>query len=119
MLRWVSPIVCFRRTAACDIPLRGKTIKQDDKVVLCRVGSAPARTRRFDVTRTPLKHLAFGEGEHFCLGTSLARLEIRIMFTELLHRFPDMQLAGQVSRLRSSFINGIKRMPVRFTPHKG
>ncbi len=73
---------------------------------------------RFDVGRTPNEHLAFGVGEHFCLGSSLARLEIRIMFTELLRRFPDMELAGPCRRLRSNFLNGIKRMPVRFTPEK-
>ena len=71
---------------------------------------------QFDVARTPNDHLAFGMGTHFCLGNALARLEIKVMFEELLRRLPDIELAGQVERLRSSFINGIKRMPVRFTP---
>jgi cholest-4-en-3-one 26-monooxygenase len=124
MLRWVTPIRCFRRTATCDISLRGETIRQNDKVVLYyssanRDEDVFPEPDRFDVGRTPNEHLAFGVGEHFCLGSSLARLEIRIMFTELLRRFPDMQLAGPVSYLRSDFINGIKHLPVRFTPEKG
>jgi cytochrome P450 len=68
------------------------------------------------VGRTPNEHLAFGVGQHFCLGTSLARLEIRVMFEELLRRLPDIELAGPVRRLRSNFINGYKEIPVRFTP---
>jgi cholest-4-en-3-one 26-monooxygenase len=124
MLRWVTPIRCFRRTATCDISLRGEKIREDDKVVLYyssanRDEDVFPEPDRFDVGRTPNEHLAFGVGEHFCLGSSLARLEIRIMFTELLRRFPDMQLAGPVSYLRSDFINGIKHLPVRFTPEKG
>jgi cholest-4-en-3-one 26-monooxygenase len=123
MLRWVTPVTCFRRTAACDITLRGQTIRENDKIVLYyasanRDDSVFKDPDRFDVGRTPNEHLAFGVGEHFCLGTSLARLEIRIMFTELLNRFPDMELCGPVSRLRSSFLNGVKHMPVRFTPEK-
>jgi cholest-4-en-3-one 26-monooxygenase len=73
---------------------------------------------RFDVGRTPNEHLGFGIGPHFCLGANLARLEIRIMFERLLERLPDIQLAGPVQRLRSNFINGIKHMPVRFTPER-
>jgi cytochrome P450 len=71
------------------------------------------------VTRTPNDHLAFGIGPHFCLGANLARLEIRVIFEEILRRLPDLELAGKPERLRSYFINGIKRMPVRFTPAKG
>jgi cytochrome P450 len=74
--------------------------------------------QKFDVGRTPNEHLAFGIGEHFCLGSNLARLEIRVMFEELLDRLPDIELAGPVRRLRSNFINGVKQMPVRFTPEK-
>ena len=70
-----------------------------------------------DVTRHPdNRHIAFGFGTHFCLGAHLARLEIRVMFEELLRRLPDMELAGPPARLRSNFLNGVKRMPVRFTP---
>jgi cholest-4-en-3-one 26-monooxygenase len=124
MLRWVTPVVCFRRTATCDTVLHGQKIRENDKVVLYyasanRDESVFPEPDRFDVGRTPNEHLAFGVGEHFCLGSSLARLEIRILFTEILRRFPDMALAGPVSRLRSDFLNGIKHMPVRFTPEKG
>ena len=76
------------------------------------------QTCALPICRTPNDHLAFGIGHHFCLGANLARLEIQIMFEELLRRLPDIELAGPVERLRSNFINGIKRMPVRFTPER-
>jgi cholest-4-en-3-one 26-monooxygenase len=124
MLRWVTPVMYFRRTATCDTELRGVRIKENDKV--CVYYSSANRDEdvfpapdRFDVGRTPNEHLAFGVGQHFCLGNSLARLEIRAMFEELVRRLPDMQLAGPVRRLRSNFINGYKQIPVRFTPEKG
>ncbi|TMG05738.1 MAG: cytochrome P450, partial [Chloroflexi bacterium] len=70
----------------------------------------------FDVSRDPNPHVTFGPGgSHFCLGASLARLEIRVMFEELLRRLPDIELAGPIRRLRSNFIAGIKQMPVRFS----
>jgi cholest-4-en-3-one 26-monooxygenase len=121
MLRWVSPVMHFRRTATRDTELRGQPIAKADKVVIFypsanRDEDVFPDAQHFDVGRTPNEHLAFGIGEHFCLGANLARLEIRIMFEELLRRLPDIQLAGPVSRLRSNFINGIKRMPVQFTP---
>ncbi len=121
MLRFSSPVVAMRRTAAKDVELRGQTIHENDKVILYyaaanrdpRVFPDP---ERFDVGRTPNEHVSFGVGQHFCLGASLARLEVRVMFEELLERFPDIQLAGPVARLRSNFVNGVKRMPVRYTP---
>src|SRR5262249_37182770 len=100
------------------------TIREGEKIVLF-YSSANRDERhfpepdRFDVGRTPNEHLAFGIGPHFCLGANLARLEIQIMFEELLRRLPDLQLAGTPERLRSNFINGIKRMPMRFTPERG
>ena len=123
MLRWVTPVIHFRRTAQRDVELRGQKIAKGDKVVMFY----PSANRdedvfphpfKFDVGRTPNDHLAFGIGEHFCMGANLARLEIRLMFEELLTRLPDMELAGPVERLRSNFIGGVKRMPVRFTPEK-
>jgi cytochrome P450 len=71
---------------------------------------------RFDVSRTPNEHVAFGYGEHFCIGAHLARLQLRVMFEELLGRLPDLELAGTPQRLRSNFVAGIKHMPVRFKP---
>jgi cholest-4-en-3-one 26-monooxygenase len=118
MLRWVSPVMYFRRTATRDAEIRGQKIREGDKVTVW-YGSANRdedifpRADRFDVGRTPNEHLAFGMGHHFCLGANLARLEIQIMFEELFRRLPDIQLAGPVERLRSNFINGIKHMPVR------
>ena len=122
MLRWVSPLIQFRRTATRDTEIRGQKIREGDKVVMYY----PSANRdedvfpdadRFDIGRTPNEHVAFGPGgPHFCLGANLARLEIRVMFEELLRRLPDMELAGPVQRLRSNFINGIKHMPVKSTP---
>ncbi len=123
MLRWVSPVMYFRRTATRATEIRGQAIREGDKVTIW-YGSANRdeeifeRADEFDVGRTPNEHMAFGLGHHFCLGANLARLEIQIMFEELLRRLPDMQLAGQPERLRSNFIHGIKRMPVRFTPQR-
>jgi cholest-4-en-3-one 26-monooxygenase len=121
MLRWVTPVIHFRRTATRDVELRGKTIHEGDKVAVFyssanRDEGVYTDPDRFDVGRTPNEHLAFGVGQHFCLGASLARLELRIIFEELLRRLPDLAQAGPVRRLRSNFINGIKEMPVRFTP---
>ena len=125
MLRFVSPLMYFRRTATSDTEIRGQAIKEGDKVTLWH-GSANRDEDVFpnpeilDVGRTPNAHVALGAGgPHFCLGASLARLEARLMFEELLRRLPDIELNGPVSRLRSYFINGIKHMPVTFTPEKG
>jgi cholest-4-en-3-one 26-monooxygenase len=121
MLRWVSPVNVFRRTATRDTEIRGQKIREGEKVALFyasanRDEDAFPNPNVFDLGRTPNDHLAFGIGPHFCLGANLARLEIRVMFEEILRRLPDIELAGTPERLRSYFINGIKRMPVRFTP---
>ena len=123
MLRWVSPVMYFRRTATRAAELRGQQIREGDKLTVW-YGSANRDeeifpdAHRFDVGRTPNDHIAFGIGHHFCLGANLARLEIQIMFEEIMRRLPDLELAGSVERLRSNFIHGIKRMPVRFTPER-
>ena len=123
MLRWVSAVIEFRRTAARDTELHGQKIREGDKVIIYYISANRddevfPEPDRFDIGRTPNDHLAFGIGEHFCLGSNLARLEIRVLFEELLRRLPDIELAGPVDRLRSSLINGIKRMPVTFTPER-
>ena len=123
IVRWVSPVMAFRRTATRDVVLAGRQIREGDSVCLWYGSANRDETMfedpdRFDVGRTPNEHLGFGIGPHFCLGANLARLEIRIMFERLLERLPDIQLAGPVERLRSNFINGIKHMPVRFTPER-
>jgi cholest-4-en-3-one 26-monooxygenase len=121
MLRWVSPVNVFKRTATRDTVVHGQRIREGERVVLFYASANRDEqhfpdAHVFDVGRTPNDHVGFGIGPHFCLGANLARLEIRVMFEELLRRFPDVQLAGTPERLRSYFINGIKRMPVEFTP---
>jgi cytochrome P450 len=122
LLRWVSPVIYMRRTARRDTELRGRAIAEGDKVVMYygsanRDASVFADPDRFDLSRSPNEHVAFGGGgPHFCLGAHLARIEIVALFRELLTRMPDIELAGPIDRLPSNFISGPKHMPVRFTP---
>lgn len=121
ILRYVSPVITMRRTATCDTELGGQKIRENDKVVMFypsanRDASVFAEPDRFDIARDPNPHVAFGWGPHFCLGASLARGEIRALFSELLQRLPDIEVSGEVRRLRSTGVNSIKSMPVRFTP---
>lgn len=122
MLRWVSPVMYFRRAAMNDQEIQGHQIKKGDKVTLCYISGNRdedifEEPDRFDVGRDPNLHLAFGAGgPHNCLGLNLARLEIKVMFEELTRRMPDIQQAGPPQRLRSNFISGIKHLPVKFTP---
>jgi cholest-4-en-3-one 26-monooxygenase len=119
ILRWSSPVQYFRRTATRDIELRGKKIREGDWVVLWyasanRDEEAFSDPFTFDVTRWPNDHVTFGGGgPHFCLGANLARLELRLIFSELLMRLPDLELAGEVEILRSNFVRGVMTMPVR------
>lgn len=119
MLRWGSVTMHFRRTATQDTEMGGRVIKAGDKVVIWFI-SANYDERQFpepfhfDIRRSPNEHAAFGlKGPHRCLGEYLARIEIRVLFEELLPRLADIRLNGRVSRLRSNFIAGIKRLPVR------
>jgi cholest-4-en-3-one 26-monooxygenase len=121
ILRCSSPLNHFRRTASRDTELRGQRIRAGEKVTLWYPSANRDETvfpnpDTFDVGRSPNEHLAFGVGEHFCLGASLARLELVIMFEEILRRIPDIALDGPPRRLRSNFVNGVKEMRVRFTP---
>jgi cholest-4-en-3-one 26-monooxygenase len=117
-LRMFPAFAHFRRTAMCDAELGGKRIREGDKVVMWYVSSNRDETRyddpdRFDVGRNP-EHQAFGAGgRHFCLGTALARLELRIMFEETLARYPAMEPAGDPVFVESPFINQLKTLPVR------
>jgi len=119
ILRWATPVYQFRRTATRDVELRGAEIKRGDKVVTWYVSANRdeevfSDPYRFDVARTPNDHVTFGPGgPHFCLGAHLARLETKILFQELLPRIESIELMGPISRVRSNFVNGIKRMPVR------
>jgi cytochrome P450 len=122
MLRWASPVHHFRRTATRDVELGGKLIRRGDKVATWftsgnRDEAVFDQPDRFDVGRDPNPHLTFGPGGvHFCLGAHLARLEVRIVYEELVPRLHRFSLDGPVERLRSNFFNGIKRLPVRVTP---
>lgn len=120
ILRWISPVIHMARTATRDVELHGQTVRQGERLILWypsanRDEAVFTDPDRFDLGRAPNDHIAFGIGEHFCLGASLARLELGVMFEELLRRLPDIDLAGPVERLRSTFIGGIKHMPVRST----
>jgi cholest-4-en-3-one 26-monooxygenase len=117
-LRYSPPVMYFRRTATADTELRGVPIPKGSKVVVYY----PSANRdedvfpdpdRFDVTRHPNEHLAFGYGEHFCLGASLARMQLRSMIGEVLRRFPRLEQDGPIVLLRSHFIDGVKHMPIR------
>lgn len=121
MLRINPAVHSFRRTAMHDTVIRDTDIAAGDKVILWY----PSANRdeevfedpdTFDIARSPNEHLAFGVGEHFCLGSHLARMELRKIFDGLMRRLPDMQLDGEPRRLRSNFINGVKEMRVTFTP---
>jgi cholest-4-en-3-one 26-monooxygenase len=122
MLRFVSPVMNFARTATCDLELSGTQIKEGDKVVFYHASGNRDETifenpESFDIGRDPNPHIAFGGGgPHFCLGANLARMEIRVMFEHLLDRMPDIHQDGEVQRLQSMFINGVKHLPVAFTP---
>ncbi len=117
--RWTSPVIQFSRTAAQDTEVRGNKIRAGESVCLFY----PSANRdedlfdepfRFDIARNPNPHLAFGIGEHFCLGSNLARLELEVIFRQLAQRLEFAELAGPMARLRSSFVGGIKHMPINF-----
>jgi cytochrome P450 len=111
----------FRRTATRDVDFQGQAIREGDKVLLWYVSGnrdeeVYSEPQRLDVARDP-DHQAFGAGgRHFCLGAALARLELRLLLTETLRRFPDMEIAGEPTVARSMFVNQLKTLPVRFTP---
>jgi cytochrome P450 len=121
ILRYVSPIICFRRTATQTTTIRGQTIAPGDRVLMLyqSANRDPAvfpDPDRFDVGRDPNPHVAFGIGAHFCLGANLARLELRIMIEELVRRFPDMRIAPGAApeRMASTLVRGIHSLPVVF-----
>lgn len=121
-LRWASPVYHFRRTATKDVELHGRHIRAGDKVVMWYASGNRDETvfedpDVFDVTRSPNDHVTFGKGgPHFCLGNQLARLEVRIMIEELLRRRVHLELNGEIEHVRSNFIHGVKRFPVKVVP---
>ncbi|MFC7340551.1 cytochrome P450 [Saccharopolyspora griseoalba] len=119
MIRWVTPVKEFMRTATADYELRGRTIEEGQAVLL----SYPSANRdaevfddpfRFDVGREPNKHLSFGFGAHYCLGAALARMETRAFFAELVPRLRSVELAGVPQRVRTTFVGGLKHLPIRY-----
>ncbi|MBL7495847.1 cytochrome P450 [Frankia sp. CNm7] len=119
MIRWVSPVKQFMRTATADTSVRGVPIAKGESVLL----SYPSANRdedvfehpdRFDVGRSPNRHVAFGFGAHYCLGTHLARLEGRALYAELVPRIREIELAGPVEYMETLFVGGPKKLPIRF-----
>jgi cytochrome P450 len=122
ILRWGTVTMHFRRTATADVTFHDRDIKRGDKVVIW-FNSADFDERQFpdpytfDIHRSPNDHVAFGRmSPHLCLGAQLARMELKVLFEELLPRIGDARLNGNVERLRSNFISGIKRLPIALTP---
>lgn len=117
MIRWAAPVIYMSRTATEDVEYGGHQIRKDDRVVLHyaaanRDPSVFDEPHRFDITRDPNPHLSFGFGAHFCLGAHLARLETRCLLEQLVQRIDSFELAEPESYVRSSFISGIKRLPL-------
>ena len=120
-LRWNSPVVHMARTATADVEIRGQLIRAGDVVVMLYQSANRDEeifgpdSEEFRVTRNPNPHIAFGCGEHSCVGAQLARLEATVLFEELLIRFPRLALVGEVDRMRATMVPGVKRMPVRLS----
>jgi cholest-4-en-3-one 26-monooxygenase len=118
ILRWTSPVIQFTRKATEDTEIAGQKIREGDEVALFypsanRDEGVFAAPNKFDIGRYPNQHIAFGIGEHFCLGANLARLELQVMFRQLAERVEAVALSGPLQRMRSCFVGGIKHMPVR------
>jgi cytochrome P450 len=123
MLRWVTPIQAFGRTAVRDVELAGSTVKSGEFVVLLYASAnrdaevfGPTADRFMVARPTQPTHLAFGFGEHVCIGASLARLEARLFFDELLSRYPNFELGGPATYTRSTLVSGAATLPVRLAP---
>jgi cytochrome P450 len=120
MIRWVTPVKAFLRTAAEDTAVRGVPIAAGESVLLSYVSGNRdeevfADPFRFDVGRDPNKHVAFGYGVHFCLGAALARMEVNSFFTELLPRLTSIELAGPAELVATTFVGGLKHLPIRYS----
>jgi cytochrome P450 len=119
IVRWTSPIIHFGRTADCDYELRGRKIRKGDALALFypsanRDEEIFADPFEFRIDRSPNRHLGFGVGEHFCLGSHLARLELAVAYKHLLPRIEEIELAGPPERLHSALVGGVKHLPIRY-----
>jgi cytochrome P450 len=120
MIRWVTPVKAFMRTATRDSIVRGVPICAGESVLLSYVSGNRDEDVfedpfRFDVTRDPNKHIAFGYGVHFCLGAALARMEVNSFFSELLPRLESVELAGDPQHVATTFVGGLKHLPIRYS----
>ncbi|MBI3438316.1 MAG: cytochrome P450 [Proteobacteria bacterium] len=118
-IRWATPVKTFMRSASADTELRGRQIKAGDWLMLCyasgnRDEEVFPRADSFDIDRTPNRQLAFGMGAHLCLGQHLARMEMRILYEELLPKLKSVRLAGEPRMTESYFVNGLKALPIKF-----
>jgi cytochrome P450 len=118
-IRWATPVKTFMRSASADTELRGRAIKENDWLMLCyasgnRDEEVFANPDKFDIDRKPNRQLAFGNGAHLCLGQHLARLEMRILYEELLPKLKRVELDGEPRYVESFFVNGLKALPIRF-----
>jgi len=118
-IRWTTPVKTFMRSASADTELRGRRIAKSDWLMLCyasgnRDEEVFENPDRFDIDRTPNRQLAFGMGAHLCLGQHLARMEMRILYEELLPRLKSVKLAGEPRYSESFFVNGLKSLPIEF-----
>jgi cytochrome P450 len=119
MIRWVTPVKEFMRTATADTTVRGVPIAKGDSVYLSYVSGNRDEDVfddpfGFDVGRDPNKHLAFGYGVHFCLGAALARMEVNSFFTELVPRLKSIELNGNPELVATTFVGGLKHLPIRY-----
>lgn len=118
-IRYSVPIKHFMRAASCDTEIRGQTIRESDRLMLCYPSANRDRDvfqnpDAFDLTRSPNRHLSFGYGPHMCIGQNLAKFDMKILFEELLPRLDSIELDGEPRYVQSNFISGIKSLPVRF-----
>jgi cytochrome P450 len=122
IIRWQTPLAYMRRTATSDAELAGKKIKKNEKVVMWYVSAnrdetAIERANEFLIDREDArKHLSFGIGVHFCMGSRLAEMQLRVLWEEVLQRFRMVEVVGEPVRVRSSFIRGYAQLPVRVRP---
>jgi cholest-4-en-3-one 26-monooxygenase len=119
IIRWTSPVIQFTRLATRDTVLHGQKIREGEVLALFYPSANHdeevfAEPFKFDIGRNPNLQIAFGIGEHYCLGANLARMELQIMFRQLTERLEEVELAGPIQRMRSSFVGGIKHMPIRY-----